>query len=149
MQYRLKPRAHIFMLLGMLGVLLAACGGGGSGNGTTSSCSNVQLSYWNPFTGPDGPYMGRLVSSFNSANPGIRVQMTTQAEYTTKLDTAAASNTLPDVAIINEDQIATEAFRHIIRPIDDIMPSLGTPAVIFRLWPGILARLLAIAMLFP
>ena len=51
--------------------------------------------------------------------------MTTQPNYPTKLDTAAASNTLPDVAIINEDQIATEAFRHIIRSIDDVMPQLG------------------------
>ncbi len=51
--------------------------------------------------------------------------MTTQAEYTTKLDTAAASDTLPDIAIINEDQIATEAFRHIIRSMDDYLPQLG------------------------
>jgi multiple sugar transport system substrate-binding protein len=51
--------------------------------------------------------------------------MTTQAEYNTKLDTAAASDTLPDVAIINEDQIATEAFRHIIRPMDDVVTKVG------------------------
>ncbi len=130
MRYEAKRATSIIMLISMLSVLFAACGGTnsgptGTGNSTTGNCSSVQLSYWNPFTGPDGPFMGKLVASFNAANPNIQVQMTTQAEYPTKLDTAAASDTLPDVAIINEDQIATEAFRHIIRPIDDIMPQLG------------------------
>jgi multiple sugar transport system substrate-binding protein len=117
------------MLISMVGVVLAACGGGSGpsnpSNATTAGCSNVQLSYWTPFTGPDGPFMNRLVASFNNANPGIQVQMTTQADYNTKLDTAAASDTLPDVAIINEDQIATQAFRHIIRPMDQAMSQLG------------------------
>src|SRR5437588_7229306 len=101
----MHPRLHrsfsIFLLLSIVGMVFAACGAGAgtssgnSGNGT--NCGSVQLSYWNPFTGPDGPYMGRLVSSFNSSQSNIKVQMTTQAEYPTKLDTAAASDTLPDV----------------------------------------------------
>lgn len=124
MPYQLKRVVGIMVLVGMLSALFVACGGNSSSN-TAGSCSSVQLSYWNPFTGPDGPYMGRLVASFNSAHPNIQVQMTTQADYNTKLDTAAASDTLPDVAIINEDQIATQAFRHIIRPMDDVMPQLG------------------------
>lgn len=120
----------IFLLISIMSLLFVACGSGaatnsGSGSGTAAGCSNVQLSYWNPFTGPDGPYMGRLVASFNSGHPGVRVTMTTQAEYTTKLDTAAASDTLPDVAIINEDQIATAAFRRIIRPMDSYVSDLG------------------------
>jgi multiple sugar transport system substrate-binding protein len=126
MPYRFKRTASLMVLLGMLSALFVACGGGSGNNSSASgNCSSVQLSYWNPFTGPDGPYMGRLVASFNNAHPNIQVQMTTQSDYNTKLDTAAASDTLPDVAIINEDQIATQAFRHIIRPIDDIMPQLG------------------------
>lgn len=123
MLYRSRPTANILIIVSVLCGLLVACGGSTTSN--NGNCSSVQLSYWNPFTGPDGPYMRRLVTSFNNANPGIQVQMTTQADYPTKLDTAAASNTLPDIAIINEDQIATEAFRHVIRPIDDVMPQLG------------------------
>lgn len=122
---RFKQVGNVLIFMSMLGMLFAACGGSTTNSGTAAGCSNVQLSYWNPFTGPDGPFMGKLVASFNNANPSIHVTMATQAAYPTKLDTAAASNTLPDVAIINEDQIATEAFRHIIRPIDDIMPQLG------------------------
>jgi len=90
-----------------------------------STCSNLELAYWNPFTGPDGPFMQKLVDQFNAANPNIKVTMTSQADYNTKLATAAASDTLPDVAVINEDQVATQAFNHIIRPIDTVVQQLG------------------------
>jgi multiple sugar transport system substrate-binding protein len=69
--------------------------------------------------------MGQMVDTFNGANPNIRVTMTSQAEYYTQLGTAAASNTLPDVAIVHADQVATQAFRNVIRPIDDLVDQLG------------------------
>jgi len=107
--------------------------GGGTGGGTTvgntitlpSDCTNVSLAYWNPFTGPDGPSMGQLVNQFNSSQQQINVKMTSQADYNTKLQTAAASDTLPDVAVINEDQIATQAFNHVIRSEDDVIKQMG------------------------
>jgi multiple sugar transport system substrate-binding protein len=47
-------------------------------------------------------------------------------DYITQLGTAAASNTLPDIAIINEDQVATQAFRNVLRPIpDNVMTMIG------------------------
>jgi multiple sugar transport system substrate-binding protein len=90
-----------------------------------AECSAVELEYWNPFTGPDGPYMGQMTDAFNAENPNIQVVMTSQAEYYTQLGTAAASNTLPDVAIIHADQVATQAFRNVIRPIDDLVSQIG------------------------
>lgn len=103
-----------------------AAGGETAGVGTLpADCSNVALDYWNPFTGPDGPFMGTLTDSFNAANPNIQVVMTSQAEYYTQLGTAAASNSLPDVAIIHADQVATQAFRNVIRPIDDVVAQVG------------------------
>lgn len=88
-------------------------------------CTSVDLQYWNPFTGPDGPYMGQLVDEFNGENETISVTMTTQAEYYVQLATAAASGTLPDVAIVHADQLATQAFRNVIRPIDDLVEQIG------------------------
>lgn len=90
-------------------------------------CSSVQLQYWNPFTGPDGPFMGQLVDQFNSANPNIQVTMNTipGGEYGTQLGTAAASDTLPDVAVIWADQVATFAFRNVFRPMDDLVEQMG------------------------
>jgi multiple sugar transport system substrate-binding protein len=91
-------------------------------------CGTVSLEYWNPFTGPDGPYMGQIVDAFNAANPNIQVAMTTQSEYYTQLSTSAASGTLPDVAIVHADQIATQVYRNILRPIDAIVEEAGIVA---------------------
>lgn len=90
-----------------------------------ADCGTVNLEYWNPFTGPDGPFMGQLVDAFNAENENIQVVMTTQSEYYTQLSTAAASGTLPDVAIIHADQIATHVYRNILRPIDAIVEEVG------------------------
>lgn len=102
-----------------------------------AECKNVQLQYWTPFTGPDGPFMQQLVDKFNESHPNIKVTHTIQAEYSTQLGTAAASDTLPDVAIINEDQVATQAFRNVIRPMDEAAKLAGVdksdfPAVAWR-----------------
>ncbi len=106
----------------------APAGGGETGTGGAAlpaECANVSLQYWNPFTGPDGPFMGQIVDRFNQENPNIQVQMTSQAEYYIQLGTAAASNTLPEVAVIHADQVATQAFRNVIRPMDDLVQQLG------------------------
>ncbi len=90
-----------------------------------ADCGTVSLEYWNPFTGPDGPFMGEMVTAFNEANPNIQVTMTTQSEYYTQLSTSAASGTLPDVAIVHADQVATQVYRNVLRPMDDVIAASG------------------------
>ena len=85
----------------------------------------MELNYWNPFTGPDGPFMGQIVDAFNAANPNIKVTMTTQADYMTQYQTAAAAGTLADVLVVNEDVVGTAAFRNLIRPMDDLVKQMG------------------------
>ncbi|GCE28193.1 ABC transporter substrate-binding protein [Dictyobacter alpinus] len=120
------------LMLTVLAVVLSACGGPGAtntntGNASNGNCSNVQLTFWNALSGPDGPFIQQLVTQFNTAHPESKVKMSIIPlnNFATKLDTAAASKTLPDVAIINEDQIATQAFRNVISPIDDVMSKIG------------------------
>ncbi len=96
-----------------------------------ADCQAVRLEYWNPFTGPDGPFMGQLVNEFNAAHSSITVTMTTQSEYYTQLSTAAASGTLPHVAIVHADQIATQVYRNILRPIDALVAEAGINAADF------------------
>jgi multiple sugar transport system substrate-binding protein len=93
-----------------------------------SECGTVELAYWNPFTGPDGPFMGEMVQAFNAANSNIIVTMTSLPDYYTQLQTAAAADTLPDVAIVHADQIATQVFRNVLRPIDDLVTSADIAA---------------------
>jgi multiple sugar transport system substrate-binding protein len=92
---------------------------------TAGECPAVQLDYWNPFTGPDGPFMGQMVDAFNAEHPNITVTMNSQADYYTQLTTAAASGTLPDVAIVHADQVATQVYRNVLGPIDNIVGEMN------------------------
>lgn len=112
------------------------------------ACGSVELQYWNPLPVPDGPFMGEMVEAFNAEHENINVVMTTQSEYYTQLGTAAASNTLPDVAIVHADQVATQAFRNILRPIDSIVAEAGINGAISRLMSGTPVKWLANVMPF-
>ena len=119
-----------------LGPLLAACGqrGGGQGPATAAPtittldppAGNVTLEFWNPFTGPDGPFMARLVDQFNTENPTVQVNVTTQAEYDTQLRNAAQSNALPQLLIARVGGgLALYAADGFISPVDDLVSLLG------------------------
>jgi multiple sugar transport system substrate-binding protein len=69
--------------------------------------------------------MGKIVDAFNQANPNIKVTMTTQRDYYIKLGTAQAADQLPDVAIVHADQLATQAWNNVIRPMDDVVSQMG------------------------
>jgi multiple sugar transport system substrate-binding protein len=118
------------------GTVVAGAGTAVSGAGTAvagggmalpADCSNVQITYWNSFSGPDGAFMTNLVNKFNAANPNVKVtqNIIPGAQYATKLGTAQAADQLPDVVQVNEDQIATQAFNHVTRSMDDIMAQMG------------------------
>jgi multiple sugar transport system substrate-binding protein len=117
----------------------AACGGGSSGppgaGGNQDSGSdytgkydgpNVQLAFWNGFTGGDGPYMKNLVDQFSQEHGNIKVTMTTLqwADYYQKVPAAVQSGKGPDVGIAHQDNLATLAARRSIIPLDDIAGEL-------------------------
>jgi multiple sugar transport system substrate-binding protein len=82
-------------------------------------------------------------------NPDIQVTMNSQSDYYTQLTTAAASDTLPDVAIVHADQVATQAFRNVLRPIDDMVTQMGVTGSDFpaAVWAPV--RFLASATAIP
>lgn len=137
-----KVRNSLYLtFIMLLAALLAACSpaageadttggdddtGGTDGGEVADTCESVELQYWNPFTGPDGPYMGEMVDAFNAENgEGITVVMTTQSDYYPQIATAAASETLPDVAIMHADQVATHAYRGVLRSMDTLVTDAG------------------------
>ncbi|TWD80638.1 multiple sugar transport system substrate-binding protein [Kribbella amoyensis] len=123
--------------LGATGVL-AGCGAGSAGKpgGAASATGdggakgyegpNVELDFWNGFTGGDGPFMRKLVDQFNSEHPNIKVKMTVMqwSDYYTKLPTAVSSGRGPAVAIMHVDSLATNAARNVIEPLDDVAKAL-------------------------
>src|SRR3954465_4593601 len=120
--------------------LLAAGGGGKSATaaargaasppGTFTAGYNgpaVTLSYWNGFTGGDGPFMKKLVAQFMKENPKITVQSNTieWAQYYQRLPAAVQAGKGPDVGAMHLDQLATNAARKVIVPVDSLAQQLG------------------------
>ncbi len=121
--------------------LLAACGGGktageAAGGGAPSAAGTfsgtydgppVTLSFWNGFTGGDGPFMQELVKRFQTENENITIANNTVewGQYYQRMPAAVTAGKGPDVGVMHLDQLATNAVRRIIVPLDDVATALG------------------------
>jgi multiple sugar transport system substrate-binding protein len=122
------------------GAALTACGGGKSADevagGDTAGQGEftgkytgpeVTLAYWNGFTGGDGPFMDDLVEKFQQENPKITVKQNTLewSDFYQKVPAAVTAGKGPDVGVMHMDQLATNAVRNVIVPVDDVAEALG------------------------
>ena len=128
--------------LALSAATLAACGPSGgastapsSAPGTPASAAPsiatleppataVNLEFWNPFTGPDGEFMVKLVDQFNAEGSTVKVKVTRQADYYTKVRAAATAKRLPHVLVMHLDAIPQNAADGILSPIDDLVSLL-------------------------
>lgn len=146
-------RRGLLALGGGLGgaAFLAGCGGG-QGAGTPPQAGgdeefsgeytgpDLTLAYWNGFTGGDGPAMQQLVKDFSAEHDNIDVK-NNSVDWPTfyqKLPAAVQAGKGPEVGVMHLDQLATNAVRRVILPLDDLAEQLDiseddfTPAV----WEG-------------
>ena len=122
---------------------LTACGGGktaadAAGGAATSAGTftagyngpDVSLTYWNGFTGGDGPFMKQMVADFMKENAKIKVNSNTigWADYYQRLPAAVTAGKGPDVGVMHLDQLATNAARKVIVPVDDIATAIQLTA---------------------
>ncbi len=98
--------------------------GGGGAEGYDGPA--VTLTFWNGFTGGDGPIMRKLVQEFMTEHDNIKVTMNTLqwADYYAKLPSAVTAGKGPDIAIMHVDSVATNAARRVIQPLDDVATAL-------------------------
>ena len=82
-------------------------------------------------TGTASPVVtGRSCASwsptFNTEHPNIKVTMTAiaWAEYFQKLPAAVSNGKAPDIGIMHNDDLATNAARQVIEPLDDVATAL-------------------------
>ncbi len=120
------------------GLGLAACSPGSAGKpGQAASAPGaggaqgydgppVELAYWNGLTGGDGPIMKKMMQKFNSEHPNIKVSMTAiaWADYYQKLPAAVSNGKGPDIGIMHEYSLATNAARQVLQPLDDVATAL-------------------------
>ncbi|WP_127571926.1 ABC transporter substrate-binding protein [Georgenia faecalis] len=87
----------------------------------------VTIQYWNGFTGGDGPAMRQLVEDFNASQDLIDVRMNVVqwAQYYQRVIAAVHAGQGPDVGAMHVEQLATQAARRTITPIDDVVTELG------------------------
>ncbi len=117
--------------------MLAGCGGGktpgqAGGNAPQGEFTGeydgpqVTLSYWNGFTGGDGPFMKQMVKDFMSENPKIKVADNTieWGQFYQRMPAAVQAGKGPDVGVMHMDQLATNAARQVIVPLDDVAEAL-------------------------
>ncbi|MEE6282010.1 ABC transporter substrate-binding protein [Georgenia sp. MJ170] len=127
--------------VGALG--LAACGGGqtpeeAAGGGDTEAPEftgeytgpEVELAYWNGFTGGDGPFMQDLVDQFNEEHENISIVPNTieWGDFYQRLPAAITQGEGPEVGVMHLDQLATMAARNVIVPLDSLAETLELTA---------------------
>ena len=90
----------------------------------------VTIEYWNGFTGGDGPYMRAMVDQFNETHDNITVKSNTLGwtDFYQRIVAAVHAGQGPDVAAMQLDNLATQASRSVIVPMDDAITEMGFTA---------------------
>ncbi|MEX1134575.1 MAG: sugar ABC transporter substrate-binding protein [Acidimicrobiia bacterium] len=146
-QRRRAPRLERVALSAAIVLLLAACGGSGAGTSTTgesqsgssttqsenaettvASSDPVEIEFWQPDTRePWLDAMGYVVDSFEEANPNVTVNVVEVpwGDLNTKVQSATATDTLPDVLFGFGSLPSGWALQEITVPVDDVIDSVG------------------------
>jgi multiple sugar transport system substrate-binding protein len=103
----------------------SAAPGGSGALAIQPPAATVNLDFWNPFTGGDGPFLRKIVDQFNTETPTVKVKFSTQKDLYGSLHAAKAANRLPQVSIVHLDAIPQNAADGIFQPIDDLIATLG------------------------
>jgi len=118
---------------------LAACGAGssgapggqqapapGGGGAEGYDGPKVDLAFWNGLTGGDGPIMQKLVNRFNKEHENIAVKQTRIIwdEFYQKVPAAVSNGKGPEIAIMHDDTLATNAARQVLQPLGDVAEAL-------------------------
>jgi multiple sugar transport system substrate-binding protein len=90
----------------------------------------VTISFWNGFTGGDGPAMRRLVAAFNDTQDRIVVEQNTVRweQFYQRVVAAVHAGKGPDVGAMHLEQLGTQAARQTVNPLDDVVDDLGLRA---------------------
>ncbi|HEX6525169.1 MAG TPA: ABC transporter substrate-binding protein [Streptosporangiaceae bacterium] len=137
----IRPRKRLTgVLLSALALGLAtACSSGGGPAPSSSGGSHVTLTYWNGFTGPDGPTVTKLVDEFNHTHPNITINMSIMPwdVFYQKLLPALAAGNGPNLVAMDSSQLPQYASKNVFLPLTSYYanPANDTSALV----PGAVA----------
>jgi multiple sugar transport system substrate-binding protein len=106
-----------------LGLAVAACSS--AGGSTSSSSGHITLTYWNGFTGPDGPTVTKLVNEFNSTHKNITIKMSIMPwdVFYEKLLPALAAGDGPNIEAMDTQELPQYAAKHVFLSLDSYYKS--------------------------
>lgn len=112
---------------------LTGCGGPTSGSAELPAVTGeydgppLTLQFWNGLTGGDGPVMRKLLTRFTESHPAITIKMYALpwSGFYQKFPAAVADGLAPDFGLMHNFQVATNAARSILAPLDPLIPTIG------------------------
>jgi multiple sugar transport system substrate-binding protein len=121
--YKKKSLGAIISVLA-IGLAAAACSSGSS-SPSSSSSGHVTLTYWNGFTGPDGPTVVKLVNEFNQTHPNITIKMSIMSwdVFYEKLLPALAAGDGPNIEAMDTQDLPQYATKGVFLPLTSFYQS--------------------------
>lgn len=115
--------------VGVIAASLTGCSGKTDkpAGGKATEFKNVELMFWNGFTGPDGKGMQKIIDEFNKKYEGkinVKAQTMEWAAYYDKIITAVSSGKAPDIGIMHVDSIPKHAKKGILLELDSYSEKL-------------------------
>ncbi|MBP2252362.1 multiple sugar transport system substrate-binding protein [Halarchaeum solikamskense] len=122
-----STRRRFIAAAGVTGsIALAGCMGGDGSSGGGGGSDSYTITFWELFSGGEGPVMKDIVQKFNDEQPldveeevTINRQRTPWAQYYNKLYTALTSGSGPDMAIMHAAYL--RSWNNVIDPIGDYL----------------------------
>ncbi|WP_163538453.1 ABC transporter substrate-binding protein [Gracilibacillus sp. YIM 98692] len=123
-------KLSIFMLLM---AAIVACSSEGENTDSDNQGSDEQdnqntetqdITFWAPFSGPDGPKMKEIVDGYNESQADYNVdfQIVPQSDYYTNVDLAFnGEENMPDAMIMHGDQIFTYSEKGVLKNLNDLL----------------------------
>lgn len=115
--------------MGMIGVLI---GGTGCSSKAPSDemehAEKIDLTFWNPFTGPDGKIMQQIVDGFNAKYEGkieVSTNVFSSESYYPALSSAMIGGTAPDICMVHCSRIAKFAQKDQLCTLEYMITELG------------------------
>jgi len=126
----MKLRANLALVAAMSVGWIAGCGGAAEPSQPSAPAAaveqapveKVRIQYWHSMGGKNGEYMDELIQAFNASQDRVEVVGTFQGGYdelVTKLQQAIASDTAPDVAMIERAYVEMFADSEVL---EDLQP---------------------------
>ncbi|UGB33193.1 extracellular solute-binding protein [Metabacillus sp. B2-18] len=114
-----KKAALMFSILLVFVMALSGC----SSSSSSGSAKN-EIVFWNPFTGPDGEDMQKIVNEYNKTNPDFKVKNVsiTADDMYAKIPTVVNSGKgIPDLTIVHAERIKQFVDNDMLATYDDLL----------------------------